>query len=291
MRFLAALSAGVSVFLFVATMTGHADNLGLRLPGTKKDRLSRQVWLRQAGVNVTPFQFRAVSAGSGFVMLLVCWSIGGSVTVGLVPAMAAWFAPRAYFGRRRSVHLRLVVEAWPQAIRDLLSTIESRRSVHNAIIELSASGPDPMRVAFHDYPALARLGGTVKALTTVREQLADPISDRVIELLIVAHDQGQALTLQVLRDQARQIGDDLRTSAEIHAAQAEPRLVASAAFVLPWLGLVMICASVPAYREFYRTPGGLVAVAIAGSMSSAGMVIARRLAKEAAEPRVMGDVA
>lgn len=288
MSLLIGLSGGICVFLVVATMTGHADKLTLRLPSDRPERLSRRVWLRQAGVNVTPAQFWGVSAVAGLVALVVCWTFGGSPTVGAVPALAAFYAPRTYYGRKRTTHLRAVVEAWPQAIRDLLASIEARRSVHHAIIQLASAGPEPTRVALADYAALARLGGTRNALITIREQLADPVSDRVIEMLLVAIDQGQALTLRILRDQAKEITADLRTTADIYASQTEARVVAKAAFGLPYLGLVMLCASVPAYREFYRTPSGVVAMLVASSLSMAGMVVARRMTKEAAEPRVIG---
>lgn len=288
MILLVALLGGVSVFLAGATLTGHADSLRIRLPGKRRTRLSRQVWLRQAGVNVTPFQFWAASATTAFIAEVVCWGIGGAFAVGVVPALSAALGPRAYFARRRTEQLRAVVEAWPQAIRDLLSSIGAGRTVHQAVLELAESGPLPTRLAFADYAALARLGETPAALATIRHQLADPVSDRVIELLMVAHDQGQALTLQILHEQAAEVTRDLRTAAEIHAEAAEPRMVASAAFAMPWVALVLICAGVPAYRQFYGTFGGAKAIVFFGSMSVAGLLVALRNSKEPAEQRVLG---
>lgn len=290
MRLLSALFIGTSVFLLVAVATGHGDSLRLRLPGGGTQRISRQVWLRQAGVTVTPFQFWVASIIVGSVVEILCWGIAGSVVVGLVPALTASLGPRAYFGRRRTTRLAAVVEAWPQGIRDLLGSIQARRTVHHAIMDLAQTGSEPMRVAFHDYPALFRLAGTPDALRAVRDQLADPVSDRVIELLIVAHTQGgEALTLQLLREQAREVTEDLRTWAEIQTEQHEPRLVASTAFAMPWIAVVMVCALVPSFRVFYRTGGGVVAVVIAAVLSVAGLLVARRLSSQTSEPRVIGD--
>lgn len=290
MRLLAALAAGLSVFILTAVATGHGDSLRLRLPGGDRQRISRRVWLRQAGVEVTPFQFWVTSILVGSVVEILCWGIAGSVVVGVVPALTAGLGPRAYFGRRRATRLAAVVEAWPQGIRDLLGSIQSRRTVHHALMDLSQTGSDPMKVAFHDYPALARLAGTPAALRAVRDQLADPVSDRVIELLIVAHEQGgEALTLQLLREQAREVTEDLRTWAEIQAEQHEPRLVASTAFGMPWVAVLMVCALVPSFRVFYKTGGGVVAVVIAAVLSVAGLLVARRLSNQTSEPRVIGD--
>lgn len=289
MRFLGALALAAAVFLAIATATGHAESLRIRLPGHKRSKPSRQVWLRQAGVKVTPAQFWGVSAAAAVVVETACWGIGGSWVVGVVPALAAGLGPRAYFGRRRAARLSAVTAEWPQGIRDLLAAVQSRQTLHHAIVEMAATGPEALREAFADYEALSRLGGPVAALTTIRSQLADAVSDRMIELLIVAHDEGQALTLQILREQAVEVAEDLRTTAEIHSAQNEPRIVASAAFAMPWVGLVVICAGVKAYRSFYGTSGGVLAVVIAGTMSMTGLLVARRLIRESAEPRVLGE--
>ncbi len=290
MRLLAAMAAAVSVFLLTAVATGHGDTLRLRLPGSGTQRLSRKVWLRQAGVNVTPLQFWVVSILTAGVVEILCWGVSGSIYVGLVPSLTAGLGPRAYFGRRRSDRLAAVVEAWPQGIRDLLGSIQARRTVHHALMDLAATGSEPMQVAFHDYPALFRLAGTPAALRAVRGQLSDPVSDRVIELLIVAHEQGgESLTLQLLREQAREVTEDLRTWAEIQAEQHEPRLVASTAFGMPWVAVLMVCALVPSFRAFYRTGGGLAAVVVAAALSLTGLLVARRLSGQASEPRVIGD--
>lgn len=291
MRLLAALAAGLSVFILTAVATGHGDSLRrLRLPGGGHQRISRRVWLRQAGVGVTPLQFWVTSIVAGAVVVVLCWGIAGSVVVGIVPALTAALGPRAYYGRRRATRLSAVVEAWPQGIRDLLGSIQSRRTVHHAILDLSSTGSEPMRTAFHDYGTLARLGGTPGALRAVREQLADPASDRVIELLIVAHEQGgDSLTLQLLREQARELTEDLRTWAEIQAEQNEPRLVASTAFAMPWVAVVLVCWLVSSFRLFYRTSGGVVAVVIAAVLSVTGLLVARRLSGQTSEPRVIGD--
>lgn len=290
MRLLAALAAGGCVFLLTAVLTGHGDSLRLRLPGGGAQRISREVWLRQAGVEVTPFQFWVASIVVAAVVEVLCWGVAGSIAVGLVPALTAGLGPRAYFGHRRAARLAAVVEAWPQGIRDLLGSIQSRRTVHHAIMDLAKTGSEPMKVAFHDYPAMFRLAGTPAALRAVRDQLADPVSDRVIELLIVAHEQGgETLTLQLLKEQAREVTEDLRTWAEIQAEQHEPRLVASTAFGMPWVAVVLVCALVPSFRVFYRTGGGLVAVGIAAVLSVAGLLVARRLSNQASEPRVIGD--
>ena len=82
----------------------------------------------------------------------------------------------------------VVQEAWPDGIRDILASVVAGRSVGQAVTTLAVSGPEPLRAAFARFPLLARMLGTVAALEVVKEELGDPTSDRIIEVLILAHD-------------------------------------------------------------------------------------------------------
>ena len=127
----------------------------------------------------------------------------GSAAVGIVAFAAAYFVtgdrarrrrarvavaslPRAYFGRRRVTRLREVQAAWPDGLRDVVASIAAGRSLNDALTTLAASGPSALRAAFGRFGVHARMLGTVPALEIVESELADPTSDRVIEVLILA---------------------------------------------------------------------------------------------------------
>ncbi len=188
MRGLGAILAGTAVFLVVAYLTGHPVTVRLRLPGRRRRGPSPAVWLRQAGLEVTPGQFFAVRAGVALVVLVVVWGLTGALFVAAVPALVAGWLPRAYFARRRADRLGEVVRAWPDGIRHLIAAARARGTIHQALVELSRSGPRPLAEAFERYPVLATMAGSVAALETVREELADPTSDAVIEILICAQE-------------------------------------------------------------------------------------------------------
>ncbi len=288
MRLLAALAAGMAAFLAAALATGHGDALTLRLPRSRRPRLSRTTWLRQAGVPVSPAGFWAVSAGCGAVALLACWALAGSLTVGLVPAIVAFGGPRAWFGHLRTERLGLVVAAWPEAIGELRSFVVLRGSMHGAILELAEHGPPPMRDAFARYGRLAALSSPEAALATIRDELADPESDAMLTLMALGVTHGQNVTLSLLADQAEQVSANLRTTAEIRTAQHESRLVSRIALVAPYAILLLLCLGDSGYRAFYASSGGVGAMAVAGAFSLVGLAVVTRLAREAAPPRVLG---
>jgi len=144
-----------------------------------------------------------------------------------------------------------------------------------------------MRSAFARYGDLARLSNGRHALETIRDELGDPTSDRVLEMLIVAHDCGQSVAMGILRGQANEISLDSKAAAEARTARLEPVLTARIAFVIPFLTLLMMCWQVPEFARFYRGAGGFIVVTVGGALSSLGLVVARRLARDIPEPRVL----
>lgn len=292
MRLAGGLCAGLAAFLVMAHITGHLRGRVALAPLRRRHRSpSRAEWLRQAGVAVTPTQFHAASGAVAMVVLVLFWSLSGSAFVALVPGVVASQLPRAYFGHRRSVLLGEVVQAWPDGIRHIIATARARGTVHQALVDLSKNGPEPVARAFERYPVLARATGPVPALEMIREELADPTSDRVIEVLIVAQQQGQQTAIRILRDLAAMVTEDLKALEEIRSAGLEQKINSRVAFVLPWLVLVALCLPAGAYRDFYRSPAGAAVVLLGGAMSLGGMAIISALGRPLGEQRVLGAAA
>ena len=287
MRVLAALAVGA----FCALATGALLGLLPRNPGRVRRARARDplaLWLQQAGVQVTPARFVSGSAAAGVVALVGVAALTGSVFVALVPAVAVALLPRAYLGRRRAERMRVVQQAWPDGLRDLLASISAGRSLTQAVAALAESGPPPLREAFAPFPDLARVLGTTPALEVVKEELADPTSDRVIEVLVLAHERGGGIVRTVLEDLAAATTKDLRLAEEIETEQLEMRINARAVVVLPWLVLVALTARPGPFRDFYRSGGGAMTLVVAGALSAIGVLVLGRLGRERGEPRVFG---
>ena len=62
-------------------------------------------------------------------------------------------------------------------------------------------------------------------------------------------------------------------------------------FVLPYLILILLCATGEEFRRFYSSAGGLVVVGVGVAMSSGGMAIIARLGRLPGEARVLGAAA
>jgi tight adherence protein B len=284
MTLLAALAAAVFAYLLAGLLTGHAPRALTRPRHRRRDRAS---WLRQAGVGVTLAQFFGVSAAGAAVTFLVVWALSGAVPVALAPALAVGSLPKAWFARQRERLAQQRVSAWPDTLRDLVAHLQAPMSLRRGLVELGRTGPEPLRAAWQRYERLTAALDHRAALETVRAELADPVSDRVIEVLVVAHEQGAGVVIDVLRDLADATAKDIRLREDIETAQLERRIEAASAVVLPFAVLVLLCSTSPPYRDFYSSRGGVVVIVVGSAMAMAGMILIRRLARVPGESRVL----
>lgn len=243
-----------------------------------------------AGLDVSTGRFWTTVLGAGFVTYLMVHALTGLVPVSLVPALVVATLPKAYFARKRSVRLAAIQEAWPDGLRDLLASVRSGSSLPTAIENLASFGPTPLREAFHGFGVYSRSLGVVPALEMVREDLSDPTSDRVVEVLVLAYERGGTVVPEILDDLANATTRDLWTMEQVRTEALEQKINSRVVFVLPWLVLVAITARNGAFREFYSTSAGVLVVAIGGVLSLIGVAIASKMSAQPPEPRVFGGL-
>lgn len=283
MNVLAGLATAAAVLAVLTVVRGTASpRRSRRAPLADLD-----AWLVQAGAGLSARQFLAGSLALTVVTALVVAGLTRTPVVGLVPGLLAGIAPRLLFARRRTERMRELVAAWPDALREVIGSVTAGRSLPQALAGLAHNGPPPLRTAFAHFEVRARLVGVEHALRQVKAELADPTSDRVVEVLAVAHAEGGRAVLQVLHDLADSTTADVRAAEQIATESLEQRINARAVFVLPWLTLLLLTARSGPFREFYQSPAGFTVVAIGLVASLVGVVLVSRLSREPEEPRVL----
>jgi tight adherence protein B len=281
---LAALAVGTFLALLAGVLVGQPLELrSWRRPGRRR---SARLWLEQAGARVSPLQFALVSAALGLVVFVAAYVLTGTVLVAVVPSVAAAAIPRAWFGQRRAQRLRELQVAWPDGLRDLAASIAAGRSLVHALEALAETGPSALRLAFARFPDLARMLGPVAALEVVKAELADPTSDRVLEVLILAQERGGPVVSQILDDLVVATTKDLKVLDEIESEGLEMKLNARAVLVMPWFVLLALTVRDGAFRDFYRSSAGLLVVAVGALLSAAGAWWIGRLGRRHEERRV-----
>ena len=287
MHLLAALAAGLTVYLAAATALGVRPGVLRRSRSAPSVRGRAATWLAQAGVSLSPGRFVAVCALGGLVVGIAVGLLLGVAPLGAVAGVAVAWAPVTVLSKRRAVAVRSRTEAWPDALRDLAGHLRSATSVHGAMVELGRSGPLPLREPFTRYAALSQALDPAAALDVVRSELADPVSDRVVEVLLVALDQGSSIVIDVLGEMAVATTADLRLLEEITTAQLETKVEAWSATALPFVVLALLCVSTPGYRDFYSSAAGWVVVGVGLGLCAVGLVAITRLGRIPEERRVL----
>jgi len=160
---------------------------------------------------------------------------------------------------RRSRELR---EVWPDAIDNLASGVRAGLSLPEAVAGLAERGPQPLRAPLarfaDDYHATGRFGA---ALDRLKDELADPTADRVVEALRLAREVGGSELGRTLRILSTFLRDELRVRKELEARQTWVLVAARMAFVTPWLALLLL-ATKPEAVAAYRGGGGAVVLAV-----------------------------
>jgi tight adherence protein B len=277
----------VSILASVATAAALGLVTHLLVTAPRRER-RRRATTTLPGLDVTPVQFWGTIVAAGTVTFFVIFAFTGLVAVSLVPAVVLATLPKAYFARKRGLRLTRVQEAWPDGLRDLLSSVRSGASLPTALESLALFGPDPLRETFERFDVYSRSLGVVPALEMVKDDLADPTSDRIIEVLILAYERGGTVVPEILEDLAEATTRDLWTMEQVRTDALEQKINSRVVFVLPWAVLVAMTARSGAFRDFYSSAAGLAVVGIGGAMSLVGVLIASRLGAQPGEPRVFG---
>ena len=287
MRLLIALLAAVAAYSFATAVLDRQRPRPVRTPRKQTHRSTLQDRLDQVGAGVTAARYRATVVGAMVAVALVIYAATGTPALAVPPAMAVGLTPRIFYQRR---HARLVAErrsAWPEAIRDVLANLAVGHTMHRSLCLLASAGPIPLRPTWQRYERNSAALDPVTALELVRAELADPVSDRVIEAFIAAHEHGRDVVVAVLRSLADNVTSDLQLHEQITTGQTETRSQAVIAVILPFLVLAFLVTANDGYRSFYRTPGGWIVVSVGVLMAVGGWKLIAALGRIPAEDRVL----
>jgi tight adherence protein B len=288
----AAMAAGAFAYLLTGLLLGVSPVRPLARRRTRTGQTSsRQLWLTQAGARLTPRQFWLGSIGVGLGAFVVLGALVPTPVLAIIPAFTLGALPAAFLARQRATRLRAIQLAWPDALRELIGSITAGMSLERALIQLATGGPVPIRTAMGRFPTLARTLGTVPALEVLKEELAHPTSDRVIEVLILAQRRGGQVLTSILEELIEATSDDLNTQEEIKSNALEGKINARIVFALPWFVLLTLTAKSGPFQDFYRSPQGLAVVALSAAWSLLGLWLVGKLSRIRNEPRVFGTSA
>jgi tight adherence protein B len=257
MGLLLGLLFGVGVLLIIWTFVAPADDLPRR-EGRLTTR-SRDL-LATAGVEgVTPAAFMGACAITGVVAFLLMFLVSATLPIGLVFGIMAGGLPVALLKSRARKRLAEFRELWPDVVDNISSAVRAGLSLSEALAQVGERGPLPLREPFRRFGAdYASTGRFADSLDRLKERLADPVGDRVIEALRIAREVGGGDLGRLLRSLSSFLRDDARTRSELESRQSWSVNGARVAVAAPWLVLAMLSFQGDVIQRYNSAVGALI---------------------------------
>jgi len=262
------------------------------LPRQRGQSTTRKPHLRglldQAGlesVSVTAFALLALILGGAAA--LVVYAVSETAPVALAfGAMGAWL-PVAIVTSRRRRRLREYAEVWPEAVDNLASAVRAGMSLPDALANLAVRGPEPLRPQFDrfalDYQVSGQFG---QSLDRLKDRLADPGGDRVVEGLRIAREVGGGELGRLLRNLSGYLRDEQRTRSEMESRQAWTINGARLAVAAPWLVLLFMIGQ-PAVIQRYSSTGGVIVLVFGAAACLVAYRLMMRIGRLPVERRIL----
>lgn len=244
--------------------------------------------LVQAGAGRTsPAAFATGSLGAGAVVGLGFLGATGIGSIAIAFGAIAALLPFLLISSRARARRARLREVWPEAVDTLVSGIRAGMSLPEALAGLAERGPEAVRAEFAafavDYAATARFD---ECLARLKSRFADPVADRIVEALHLAHEVGGTELAELMRSLARMLREDMRTRGELEARQSWTVNGARVAVAAPWLVLALLSTR-PQAAAAYATSGGALVLLIGAAVSVVAYRLMLRIGRLPEEERVL----
>lgn len=280
----ALLGLGVGVGLLLVLWAFVVPERPVRLRRRRLDGLLASAGLGEARAGSVVAIAMACAVVSTVAMLLV----SRTVPVALVFGCLGGYLPLAVLRGRARRRQREFAEVWPEAVDNLASAVRAGMSLPEAVAALAVRGPEPLREAFAGFALDYQVSGRFSdGLDRLKERLADPVGDRVVEGLRVAREVGGGDLGRLLRSLSAFLREDLRTRSELEARQAWTVNGARLAVSAPWLVLLLLSFQGEVIRR-YATPAGVVVLVGGGLTCLVAYRLMVRIGRLPTDRRILG---
>jgi tight adherence protein B len=251
-------------------------------------RQRRRDLLWQAGVDgVGPAQLAGAQALCAVLAFALVLLITRTVAVAACFAVFGCCLPVLVVRRMRRRRQGLMRELWPEAIDNLASAVRAGMALPEGLSALAVRGPAELRAPFARFAAAYRASGRFgDCLDTLKDDLADPVGDRVCETMRVAREVGGSDLGTVLRTLSGLLRADARTRAELETRQGWVVNAARLAVAAPWAVLLLLGTQSETLSA-YDSAGGTLLLGIGAAVCVVAYRFMLRIGRLPEEQRVL----
>ncbi|WP_426996318.1 type II secretion system F family protein [Pseudarthrobacter sp. N5] len=197
--------------------------------------------------------------GLGVFVMLIFFAVSHSLPISACFGMFGAWLPMAVVKWRARKRTAVLRQLWPDVVDHLRSAIRAGLSLPEALIQLGDKGPEELRHVFRDFGSDYRSGGQFdSSLNRLKDRLADPVSDRIIEALRLTREVGGSDLGKLLGTLAEFLRESARTRSELEARQSWTINAARLAVAAPWLVMVLLATRPEAVKAYNTAMGAAV---------------------------------
>ncbi|WP_369132033.1 type II secretion system F family protein [Modestobacter sp. I12A-02662] len=255
---------------------------------TAKPPGRRRQLLAAAGLTgINGAQLLALQVALGLVVTVLVLLTTRTVTISLTFGGFGVAVPHLLVRRlavKRGADLR---EVWPEVVDNLASGVRAGLSLPEALGALAVRGPEVLRPAFARFAADHRSSGRFgESLDRLKDDLADPVGDRIVETLRVAREVGGSDLGRVLRTLAAFLREDARARAELETRMGWVVSAARLAVAAPWVVLLLLATQQQTLAA-YDSPMGTALLLGGGAVCVVAYRLMLRIGQLPADVRVL----
>jgi len=248
---------GVGIWLVIQA-GGERAPFSLSMPGGKK----LKALLDEAGYSHLNPSVVVVLAVSGAIVFgaLVALLIPIPVLSVIASAAGLLLGYGFLLKQRAARHQRLRM-AWPGVIDHIRAGIRSGSDISRSVTALPDTLPEDISGPVGEFRKNIERGmGTDNALAEFARACADPVADRIVEVLRMAHDVGGTDLPGVLLSLQHSVREDIAVREDATAKQSWIRSAAALAVAAPWVVLVVIGTRGDTAQAYQSLEGTLILV-------------------------------
>lgn len=258
-----------------------------RRDGARRPRRRQQLLAAAGLTGINGAQLAALQVGLGVVATVLVLLTTGTVTISLVFGVFGAAVPYLLVRRlaaRRRADLR---EVWPEVVDNLASAVRAGLSLPEAVAALAVRGPEVLRAVFARFAADHRATGRFSdALDRLKDDLADPVGDRIVETLRVAREVGGSDLGRVLRTLSAFLREDARARAELETRMGWVVSAARLAVAAPWIVLLLLATQQQTLAA-YDSPVGTALLVGGGAVCFVAYRLMLRIGRLPQDVRVL----
>ena len=252
---------GAGVLLVCSPMIWPASGLPRSQASSRLVDLIR-TRLAQAGLpRVTVTTFVAVSLLMALAATTVVFAVVPVAALALAAGVFALVLPGVLVVQRARGRRRATRVVWPDVVDHLVSAVRSGLALPDSVVTLAHTGPletrEPFRVFETEYRST---GNFALCLGQLKDRLADPVADRILETLRMSREVGGSELTLVLRNLAAYLRQEAAIRSEVEARQSWVVNAARLGVAAPWIVLLLLATRPEAAAAYNTAAGGLLVV-------------------------------